>query len=140
LYKENYIKEIADNLINTQGTTDPKILIDSKKTVYFRFAPMSSAINGMYSYISEDEQIIVVNDSLDGLARQYACFHELGHAELEHKGRFLLNSVGVNDTKEEYEADLFSTYMVIIRNGITKENTDEFILPKRVSELIHKFL
>lgn len=134
------MREKADQLIKAQGTSDPDKLLKSKKNITFSYLPMTEAINGMYQYISAKKQILSVNDFLEGLERQYASFHELGHVELKHKGKLLLNAPGINDRKEEYAADLFATYMVVRHNGITKENVEEFMLPKRVEELIHKFL
>jgi Zn-dependent peptidase ImmA (M78 family) len=140
LYIEKLVREKADKLIKKQGTSDPDALLDSKKSLTFSYLPMNDTINGLYKFISKKKQISSVNEYLQGLHRQYACFHELGHVEFKHKGKFLLNCPGVDDIKEEYEADLFATYMVIKHNGITKENINEFILPKRVQELAYKFL
>jgi Zn-dependent peptidase ImmA (M78 family) len=140
LYTVKYIREAADKLIKEEQTIDPVALLNSRKSVTCSFVPMSDNVNGLYKYISAKKQILSVNDYLEGLERQYASFHELGHVVFKHRGRLLLNCPGVNDIKEEYEADLFSTYMVIRHNGITKQNADEFFLPKRVSELIYKFL
>ncbi len=134
------MREKAGKLIKAQGTSDPDKLLASKKSITFSYLPMTDSINGMYQYISSKKQILSVNDYLEGLVRQYACFHELGHVEFKHKGKLLLNAPGINERKEEYTADLFATYMVIKHNGITLENINEFILPKRVSELVHKFL
>jgi Zn-dependent peptidase ImmA (M78 family) len=140
LYTVKYIRDAADRLIKRQHTTDPVELLDSRKSVSYKYVPMSDNVNGLYKYISPKKQILSINNYLEGLQRQYASFHELGHVVFKHKGRLLLNCLGVSDIKEEYEADLFSTYMVMRHNGITKENVDEFVLPKRVRELIHKFL
>lgn len=140
LYIEKYVREKADELVKEQHTSDPDALIDSKKSVTFNYVPMNDTINGLYKYISPKKQILAVNDYLQGLERQYAAFHELGHAVFEHKGRLLLNCPGISDIKEEYVADLFATYMVVKHNSITKENVDEYRLPKRVGELIRKFL
>jgi Zn-dependent peptidase ImmA (M78 family) len=68
------------------------------------------------------------------LNRQEAAFHELGHVVCGHKGRLLLNCPSVNDIKEEYEANLFSIYMIMKHNVITRENVDDFVLPKRVRD------
>jgi Zn-dependent peptidase ImmA (M78 family) len=135
-----YIREAAERLIKKEHTTDPDKLIASKKNITFEETPMTKNINGIYQHISEKQQILSINMYLQGLHRQYAIFHELGHVVCGHKGRLLLNCPSVNDIKEEYEANLFSTYMVMKHNGITKENVDEFVLPKKVQELIHKFL
>jgi Zn-dependent peptidase ImmA (M78 family) len=140
LYTVKRIRGMIDKLIQKQGTSDPDALLLSKKNVTFKYLPMTGNINGMYSYISSKKQILSVNDYLQGFERQYASFHELGHVECKHKGKLLLNCPSINYIKEEYEADLFSTYMMIKHHGITKENIDEFVLPRRVSELIHKFL
>lgn len=140
MYIEKYVRKKADRLVKAHGTSDPEKLIKGKKSVTFDFLPMNDNLNGFYKYISPKKQIASVNDYLEGLVRQYACFHELGHVEFKHKGRLLLNAPGNNDRKEEYEADLFATYMVVKHNGITLENVEEFVLPKRVGELIHKFL
>jgi Zn-dependent peptidase ImmA (M78 family) len=140
LYIEKCVREKADMLIKKQHTSDPDILINSKKSVTFRYMPMNGIINGLYKYISPKKQILAVNDYLEGLERQYASFHELGHVVFKHKGRLLLNCPRISDIKEEYEANLFATYMIVKHNNITKENVDEYTLPKKVSELIHKFL
>ena len=140
LYIENFVREKVDKLIKRQGTSDPNELIASKKSITFCYLPMNGNINGMYKYISSKKQILSINDYLEGLDRQYACFHELGHVEFKHKGKLLLNAPGINERKEEYMADLFATYMVIKHNSITLENINEFILPDRVNELAHKFL
>lgn len=140
LYIEKYVRDKADKLVKKQGTSDPDALLASKKSVTFSYLPMNDTINGLYKYISKKKQILSVNDYLQGLERQYAAFHELGHVECEHKGKLLFNCPGVAEIKEEYEADLFATYMIIKHNGITLENIYEFVLPKRVRELAHKFL
>lgn len=140
MYIEKCVREKADRLVKKQRTSDPDALLKSKKSITFDYIPMNGIINGLYKYISPKKQILAVNDCLQGLERQYASFHELGHAVFEHKGRLLLNCPGISDIKEEYVADLFATYMVVKHNSITKENVDEYRLPERVGELIHKFL
>jgi Zn-dependent peptidase ImmA (M78 family) len=140
LYIEKYVRGKVDKLIKKQGTSDPSKLLASKKSVTINYLPMSDNINGLYKYISPKKQFLAVNDDLEGLVRDYACFHELGHVELKHKGKLLLNAPGINDRKEEYEADLFATYALVKHHCITLENISEFFLPKRVNELIHKFL
>lgn len=140
LYIENYISEVADKLVKRQGTSDPDMLIRSRKNVTFSYFPMNETINGLYEYISAKKQILAVNDYLEGIDRQYASFHELGHVVLKHKGKLLLNCPGINNIKEEYEADLFATYMIVKHNNITKDTLNSFVLPKRITDLVYKFL
>lgn len=141
MYIENYIKKIVDNLVSKMGTSNPEELIKGMKNVNFTYELLSDELNGYYLYISEKKQIVRVHENLNYSNRQYVVSHEIGHCALKHRGTILFEYVNtISNRKEEYEADLFATYLFIRHNEITKENLNEFMIPERIKDLIYKFL
>jgi len=137
---KNNIIAMVDELIKNEGTTNPMDLIKNKKNLTFQYSQLSDNVKGYYLYISEKKQILAVNETLQGCEKQFTLFHEFGHCIMKHKGDLLLNSFSTESRKQEYMADLFATYMFVVHNHITKDNVNDFILPKRARELIHNFL
>lgn len=123
------------------GTSNPEELIKGMKNVNFTYELLSDELNGYYLYISEKKQIVRVHENLNYSNRQYVVSHEIGHCALNHRGTILFEYVNtISNRKEEYEADLFATYLFIRHNEITKENLHEFMIPERIKGLIYKFL
>ncbi len=137
-----YIKFEADKLIdkfiNEIGYLDPMLIVKNLKRVEFSTASLSNSVNGFYHYISQNKQMIVINSNLSEEEFKFTLFHELGHYFLGHKDKLLLNSSFTMNLKEEYQADLFATYMYInYKNIDCLENLT--LIPKRISELKEKF-
>lgn len=135
-----YIQNVADNVINTYESAKPLDIVKSLKRVEFKILPLTNSINGFYKYISPNEQMIVINENLSEEMFTFTLFHELGHYFLNHKNSLLLNSSITSTLKEEFQADLYATYMYI--NYIKKyldSSCENFYLPPRASELLHYF-
>ncbi|WP_308779596.1 ImmA/IrrE family metallo-endopeptidase [uncultured Clostridium sp.] len=138
IYK--YIQDVADNVINTYESIRPIDIVKSLKRVEFKVLPLTSSVNGFYKYISPNRQMIVLNDNLSEDIFIFSLYHELGHYFLNHRKSLLLNSSFTSDIKEEFQADLYATYMYI--NYIKKHSSDSIedsYMPKRVTQLMHKF-
>lgn len=134
----SYIQSIADEVINDYDNLDPIYIAKSLKRVEFKLLPLTDNINGFYKYISPNRQMIVVNENLCGEKFYLTIFHELSHYFLGHKNALLLNSSITRDLKEEYQADLCSTYLYL---QYIKKNRyfEDIVYPKRVCELIKFF-
>lgn len=137
-----YIKFEADKLIekytNEIGYLDPMLIVKKLKRVHFSTEPLSDSVNGFFNYISPNKQMIVVNSNLSEEEFKFTLFHELGHYFLGHKDTLLLNSSFTMNSKEEYQADLFATYIYTNYRNLNYLD-DETLLPKRVSQLKEKF-
>jgi Zn-dependent peptidase ImmA (M78 family) len=138
--KKNLIITMADELIESQGTTNPEELIKSRESVTFQYTSLTDNVRGLYIYINEENQLLTVDEALKGYDKQFTLFHELGHNILDHRGDVLLSSLSIKGRKEEYDANLFATYMFIRHNNITKENVGDFVLPKTAMLYIDRFL
>lgn len=135
-----YIQGVADNVINTYESSKPLDIVNSLKRVEFKILPLSNSVNGFYKYISHNKQMIVINENLTEEMFTFTLFHELGHYFLEHTNELLLNSSFTSTHKEEFQADLYATYMYI--NYLEKHSIDSlenYSLPPRAKELIHYF-
>ncbi|CAG9702678.1 Putative Zn peptidase [Clostridium neonatale] len=134
----SYIQSIADEVINDYDNLDPVHIAKSLKRVEFKSLPLTDNINGFYKYISPNRQMIVVNENLCGENFNITLFHELSHYFLGHKNTLLLNSSITRDLKEEYQADLCSTYLYL---QYVKKNRcfEDIVYPKRVYELMEHF-
>ena len=138
IYK--YIQDVADNVINTYESIKPIDIVMSLRRVEFKVLPLTDAVNGFYKYISPNRQMIVINENLQEDMFLFSLYHELGHYFLNHRKSLLLNSSFTSNRKEEFQADLYATYMYI--NYIKKYSFDSLeksYLPKRVTELLHYF-
>lgn len=138
IYK--YIQSVADDVINTYESIRPIDIVGNLKRVEFKTLPLTNSVNGFYKYISQNKQMIVVNENLSDEMFIFTLFHELGHYFLEHKHQLLLNSSYTSTIKEEFQADLYATYMYMNymeKYFIDSLNTTK--LPSRVSELSHYF-
>lgn len=136
-----YIQDVADNVINTYGSARPLDIVNSLKRVEFKILPLTDSVNGFYKYISPNRQMIVINENLTEEMFNFTLFHELAHYFLGHKNTLLLNSSFTSNLKEEFQADLYATYMYV--NYIKKcsyETLDNSFLPNRVNELMHNFI
>lgn len=141
MYIERYILEATESFIKKHGTGHPEEIVKSIKNIDFAYEPLSNTLNGYYLYLSEKRQIIRVNSNLKTIEKQITLFHELSHHNLKHRGKILLNSaISINNIKEEYQADLFAIYAFIKHNNISKENINDYIVPERYRDLLHKFL
>lgn len=120
--------KIIKKYVNELGYLDPMLIVKNLKRVHFSIEPLSDSVNGFYNYISLNKQMIIINSTL---------FHELGHYFLGHKDKLLLNSSFTMNLKEEYQADLFATYMYINYKNIDYLDS-KIHFPKRVSELKEK--
>lgn len=123
--------------INELGYLDPMLIVKNLKRVHFSIEPLTDSINGFYNYISPNKQMIVINSNLTEEEFQFTLFHELGHYFLGHKDKLLLNSSFTMNLKEEYQADLFATYMYVNYKNIDYLD-NKTLLPKKVSELKEK--
>lgn len=135
-----YIQSVADNVINTYESAKPLDIVKSLKRVEFKILPLTNSINGFYKYISPNKQMIVINENLSEEMFTFTLFHELGHYFLRHKNSLLLNSSITSTLKEEFQADLYATYMYI--NYVKKyldSSSENFYFPPRASELLHYF-
>lgn len=135
-----YIQDVADNVINTYESIKPIDIVMSLRRVEFKVLPLTDAVNGFYKYISPNRQMIVINENLQEDMFLFSLYHELGHYFLNHRKSLLLNSSFTSNRKEEFQADLYATYMYI--NYIKKYSFDSLqksYLPKRVTELLHYF-
>lgn len=135
-----YIQSVADNVINTYESAKPLDIVKSLKRVEFKILPLTNSINGFYKYISPNKQMIVINENLSEEMFTFTLFHELGHYFLRHKNSLLLNSSITSTLKEEFQADLYATYMYI--NYVKKyldSSSENFYFPPRTSELLHYF-
>ena len=84
--------------------------------------------------------MIVINENLSEEMFNFTLFHELAHYFLGHKNTLLLNSSFTSTLKEEFQADLYATYMYLhYIEAYTSCSLEEVSLPKRVNELIHYF-
>ncbi|MEG0772874.1 ImmA/IrrE family metallo-endopeptidase [Clostridium sp.] len=141
MYIEKNIEKTVNRLIKKNKTSNPEELIRSMKNVDFAYEPLTENLHGYYFYISEKRQIVRVDEFLNYFSKQYVLFHELAHIISKHRGTILFDCLNtVSNLKEEYEADLIATYMFVRHNEITASNVDDFVLPKRASELVHKFI
>jgi Zn-dependent peptidase ImmA (M78 family) len=131
---------MADELIKSQGTTNPEELIKSRETVTFQYTSLTDNVGGLYLYLDEDNQLLTVDEALQGYEKQFTLFHELAHNILDHRGDILLSAISIKSRKEEHDANLFATYMFIRHNNITKENVGDFVLPKTLMLYIDRFL
>ncbi|MBY0754565.1 ImmA/IrrE family metallo-endopeptidase [Clostridium sardiniense] len=131
-----YIKNLADDLIKETDCTNPVELVKQLKRVEFSIQPLSNSVNGFFNYISPNKQMIVINSNLTEEDFNFTLFHELGHYFLGHKDTLLLNSSYTMNLKEEYQADLFATYMYI--KYIDNYSRDYINYPKRACELLDK--
>lgn len=132
----NYIRNIADKTIEKFGDINPINIATSLKRVQFCTATLTPNINGFYKYISLNKQMIVINDSLQEEEFYFVLFHELAHYFLGHKDTLLLNSQFTMNLKEEYQADLFATYMYMKY----RKDSLNYNYPIRVKELMKKFI
>lgn len=136
-----YIQDVADDVINTYESIKPIDIVNSLKRVEFKILPLTNSVNGFYKYISPNKQMIVINKNLSKEMFNFTLFHELAHYFLGHKNTLLLNSSVTSTLKEEFQADLYATYMYL--NYIQNYDFDSFdnvYFPNRVEELMHYFL
>ncbi|MBS6183711.1 MAG: ImmA/IrrE family metallo-endopeptidase [Clostridium celatum] len=135
-----YIQNVADNVIDTYDSVRPLDIVKNLKRVEFKVLPLTNSINGFYKYISPNRQMIVINENLSEEMFNFTLFHELAHYFLGHKNTLLLNSSFTSTLKEEFQADLYATYMYLhYIEAYTSCSLEEVSLPKRVNELIHYF-
>ena len=135
-----YIQNVADNVIDTYDSVRPLDIVKNLKRVEFKVLPLTTSINGFYKYISPNRQMIVINENLSEEMFNFTLFHELAHYFLGHKNTLLLNSSFTSTLKEEFQADLYATYMYLhYIEAYTSCSLEEVSLPKRVNELIHYF-
>ena len=135
-----YIQNVADNVIDTYDSVRPLDIVKNLKRVEFKVLPLTNSINGFYKYISPNRQMIVINEKLSEEMFNFTLFHELAHYFLGHKNTLLLNSSFTSTLKEEFQADLYATYMYLhYIEAYTSCSLEEVSLPKRVNELIHYF-
>lgn len=134
----SYIQSIADKVIDKYDNLNPIHIVKSLKRVEFQTAPLTDNINGFYKYISPNRQMIVINENLSNEDFYMTLFHELSHYFLGHKNTLLLNSSFTSKLKEEYQADLFATYLYLhyVKKHCDAEN---ITYPKRFYELIKYF-
>jgi Zn-dependent peptidase ImmA (M78 family) len=135
-----YIQDVADHVINTYESANPLDIVKTLKRVEFKIIPLTNSLNGFYKYVSPNKQMIVINENLTEEMFIFTLFHELGHYFLEHKNNLLLNSSITSTRKEEFQADLYATYMYI--NYIKKysfNSLEDSYLPNRAKELIRYF-
>lgn len=138
IYK--YIQNVADNVINTYESIRPIDIVRSLKRVEFTIIPLTDSVNGFYKYISPNRQMIVINKHLSYDMFLFSLYHELGHYFLNHRKDLLLNSSITSNRKEEYQADLYATYMYInYLKRYSSNSIEDSYLPNRVTELIHHF-
>ena len=130
--------KIIKKYVNELGYLDPMLIVKNLKRVHFSIEPLSDSVNGFYNYISPNKQMIIINSNLSEEEFNFTLFHELGHDFLGHKDKLLLNSSFTMNLKEEYQADLFATYMYMNYKDIN-QSKDICIYPKRISELKEKF-
>lgn len=134
----NYIKKLVNKIIEKYDV-NPFNIVNSLKRIEFNAQPLTKNINGFYKYISLNQQIIVINSELNKAEFIFTLCHELGHYFLEHKNTLLLNSSFTMNLKEEYQADLFATYLYY-RYVKSFEDNDLFYYPSRAQELLDKLL
>ena len=135
-----YIQNVADNVIDTYDSVRPLDIVKNLKRVEFKVLPLTNSINGFYKYISPNRQMIVINENLSEEMFNFTLFHELAHYFLGHKNTLLLNSSFTSTLKEEFQADLYATYMYLhYIEAYTSCSLEEVSLPKGVNELIHYF-
>lgn len=135
-----YIQNVADNVIDIYDSVRPLDIVKNLKRVEFKVLPLTNSINGFYKYISPNRQMIVINENLSEEMFNFTLFHELAHYFLGHKNTLLLNSSFTSTLKEEFQADLYATYMYLhYIEAYTSCSLEEVSLPKRVNELIHYF-
>ena len=136
-----YIQDVADDVINTYESIKPIDIVNSLKRVQFKILPLTNSVNGFYKYISPNKQMIVINENLSKEMFNFTLFHELAHYFLGHKNTLLLNSSVTSMLKEEFQADLYATYMYLnYINNSSYESLNNNYLPNRVKELLHYFL
>ena len=136
-----YIQDVADDVINTYESIKPIDIVNSLKRVEFKILPLTNSVNGFYKYISPNKQMIVINENLSKEMFNFTLFHELAHYFLCHKNTLLLNSSVTSMLKEEFQADLYATYMYLnYINNSSYESLNNNYLPNRVKELLHYFL
>jgi len=136
-----YIQDVADDVINTYESIKPIDIVNSLKRVEFKILPLTNSVNGFYKYISPNKQMIVINENLSKEMFNFTLFHELAHYFLGHKNTLLLNSSVTSMLKEEFQADLYATYMYLnYINNSSYESLNNNYLPNRVKELLHYFL
>lgn len=135
LYMHTFIQNIADKTIERFDDINPINIANSLKRVVFTTAPLGDNINGFYKFISLNKQMIVINENLSEEEFNFTLFHELAHYFLKHRDALLLNSTFSLNIKEEYQADLFATYMYMKY----KKDCLDYNCPIRVKELMKKF-
>lgn len=133
-----YIENLIENLIK-EYDINPFNIVNKLKKIEFNIQPLTQNINGFYKYISLNKQIIVVNSNLNKSNFIFTLCHELGHYFLGHKNTLLLNSSFTMNLKEEYQADLFATYLYYKYMKSTYDS-DLFYYPPRAIELMDMFI
>lgn len=104
------------------GSCDPVPVYEllNELNVLTNFRPLSRNFSGMALKTSDDLKMILVN-SEQILARQHFTIgHELYHLFIQEEFSFMICNVGRFDKKEreEYNADVFSSYLLMPKAGI----------------------
>jgi Zn-dependent peptidase ImmA (M78 family) len=134
----SYIQGVADEVIADYDDLNPVHIVKSLKKVEYNTQPLTKNINGFYKYISQNRQMIVINENLSNENFCMTLFHELSHYFLKHTNSLLLNSSLTMNLKEEYEADLCATCLYL-RYIKKYKDCDSIIYPQRVYELMKYF-
>jgi Zn-dependent peptidase ImmA (M78 family) len=140
---KNYICQLFKEIERTYGTNPYDVINSIDFPVNFEDL---GNMCGLYMYISENEQGIIINSKLRGWEEEFTIFHELAHYFLEHRGQYFFNCQYISRRRNEREADLLATLLFLAHKGLDLYNLETFdniVLPKRIqccSQILLEFL
>jgi len=116
------IKQLAQHLIDTHGTSDPFRLADALG-INVLYCPLGMTL-GYYMH-DRRNKIIVINDQTDDEIRPYICAHELGHSLLHNVSNlpFLSRHTLFSIDKIERQADTFAAEL-LLPDTLCREHAD----------------
>lgn len=112
---------------------DPSEIISSIKSIRFREGNLGK-IFGVYSFKSERNQAIAINENLNDYNKIYTMFHEISHYILKHRG-MRANLGNINVRKDERNADILATYFFMDYYGLDLKKPETFegiVLPEKI--------
>jgi Zn-dependent peptidase ImmA (M78 family) len=112
----------SDHGIEADAPIDFPKLLSSLNVVTFFTSGMGSEFSGMAYRTSNDDRFMMVNTKQQLGRQHFSIGHELYHLFVQDDFQFEFSYAGKFDKKnrEEYHADLFSSYLLMPEAGIMK--------------------